>query len=212
VLEGSGDILIEQALKFEFKTSNNQVEYEAIIAGLNLAIDLEVKKLLCKSDSQLVIGQLKEEFEVRETLLQQYYHFVQGLITKFDEVTIHHIRREHNTRADTLSCLATTRKKGLHRSVIYITMTKPSVGSKECMATDTQPNWMTPIKQFLIDGTSEAHSEKIMKHQIARFLLINQDLYHRGFTHPLLKCLTPEQATYVMREIPKGVCGSHSGA
>jgi len=88
VLEGPGDILIEQSLKFEFNTSNNQAEYEAIIVGLNLAIDLEVKKLLCKSDSQLVVSLLKEEFEVRETLLQQYYHFVQGLIAKFDEVTI----------------------------------------------------------------------------------------------------------------------------
>jgi len=192
VLEGPSDIVIEQALKFEFKTSNNQAECEAIIAGLNLAIDLEVKKLLCKSELQLVVGQLKEEFKVRETLLQQYFHFVQGLIVKFDEVTIQHIHWEHNTRADT-----TTRKKGLHRSIIYITMTKPSVGLEECMVTDTQPNWMTPIKKFLIDGTTKAHSKKTMKQKTTQFLLIDQDFYRRGYSHPLLKCLIPKQATYV---------------
>jgi len=71
---------------------------------------------------------------------------------------------------------------------------------------------MIPIKQFLIDGNCEAHSENVMKQQAARFLLIGQDLYRRGYTQPLLKCITPEQATYVMRDIHKGVCGTHSGA
>jgi len=88
VLEGLGNILVEQALKFEFKASNNQAEYEAIIAGLNLTINLDIKQLLCKSDSQLVARQLKDEFEVQEKLLQQYYHFVKNLLTKFSEVTI----------------------------------------------------------------------------------------------------------------------------
>jgi len=91
ILEGPGDVHIEQTLKFKFKTLENQAEYEVIIAGLNLTLDLEVKRLICKSDSVLVVGQLKKEFEVQETLLQQYYHFVQGLIAKFTEVTIQHI-------------------------------------------------------------------------------------------------------------------------
>jgi len=40
VLEGPGNVLIEQPLRFSIKTSNNQAEYEAIIAGLNLARDV----------------------------------------------------------------------------------------------------------------------------------------------------------------------------
>jgi len=173
VLEGPNNTLIEQAIKFEFKASNNQVEYEVIIIGLNLAIDLEMKNLKCKSDFRLVVGQLNEEFEVREALLQRYIHFIRNLITKFDEVSIQHDGRENNTRADALSRLATARKKGTHRSVIYVTLTNPSVGVEECMTTDTQLNWMTPIKQYLTDGISEAHSEKTMKQQTARFLLID---------------------------------------
>jgi len=69
VLEGPGEIIIKQTLKFEFKTSNNQVEYEVIIVGLYLTAELEVTILICKSDSRLVVGQLTEEYEVRETLL-----------------------------------------------------------------------------------------------------------------------------------------------
>ena len=175
VLEGPGEIIIEQALKFEFKTSNNQAEYEAIIASL-LATELEVTRLICKSDSRLVVGQLKEEYEVRETLLQQYFHFVRNLMPKFDKVLIQHVRRENNTRANALSYFATTKQKRIHRSVIHVTLAKPSVSTEECMTTDTQPNWMIPIKQYLADKMCDTHSEKTMKQQAAQFILIEQDL------------------------------------
>jgi len=212
VLEGPDEIVVEQALKFEFKTLNNQTEYETIIAGLHLATELEVTKLTCKSDSRLVVGQLTEEYEVRETLLQQYFHFVRNLLAKFEEVSFQHVWRENNTRADALSRLATTKQKGIHRSVIHVTLAKPSVSTEECMTTDTQPNWMTPIKQYLTNGICDPHLEKTMKQQATRFILIDQDLYRRGYTRPLLKCLTPDQVTYVMRELHEGVCGTHSGA
>jgi len=146
LLEGPGDILLEQALKFDFKTSNNQVKYEAIIVGLNLALDMEAKQLVCISDSQLVFEQLKGEFEVKESLLQRYYHFVRNLIAKFNNVKIEHICREHNTRADMLSRLATVKKKGLHRSIIYINLKNPNISTNECMTTEIQTPWMTPIK------------------------------------------------------------------
>jgi len=80
------------------------------------------------------------------------------------------------------------------------------------MTTDTQPNWMTPIKQYLTDRICDPHLEKTMKQQAAWFVLIDQNIYRRGYTRPLLKCLTPDQVTYVMRELHEGVCGTHSGA
>jgi len=199
-------------LKFDFKTSNNQAKYETIIAGLNLAFNLEVKRLICKINSQLVVGQLKGEFKVKESLLHRYYHFVQNLIARFTEVMIQHIRREHNARADMLSHLATIKKERAPSSVIYVTLNNPSISSDECMTADVQPNWMTPIKQILIDENNGAHSEKLMRQQAARFLLIDQDLYRRGYTRPLLKCITPNQADYVMQEIHDRVCGTHSRA
>ena len=93
VLEGPDEIFIEQALKFDFKTSNNQAEYEAILAGLRLAQELEITKLICKSDSRLVIGQLNDEYEVRESFLQRYYHLVKQSISTFSEISMQHVRR-----------------------------------------------------------------------------------------------------------------------
>ena len=113
---------------------------------------------------------------------------------------------------DALSRLATVKQKGVNQSVIHVTLIKPSVGAEECMATDTQPNWMTPIKRYLTEGVCDPHLEKTMKQQAARYILIDQDLYRRGYSRPLLKCHNPEQVTYVMTELHEGVCGTHSGA
>jgi len=51
ILEGTDRVLLEQSLKFDFKTLNNQFEYEVILARLTLANDMEARQVLCKSDS-----------------------------------------------------------------------------------------------------------------------------------------------------------------
>jgi len=47
VLQGPNDLLLEQALRFGFKPSNNQAEYEALIAGLTLAVDMGADTVTC---------------------------------------------------------------------------------------------------------------------------------------------------------------------
>ena len=61
-LEG---IDIEYALRFRFQASNNEAEYEAVIAGLNLAHSLEVNQLEVCSDSQLVVRQIEDTYEAK---------------------------------------------------------------------------------------------------------------------------------------------------
>jgi len=51
ILEGPNGVLIEQSLRFAFKASNNQAEYEALIAGMLLARDMGGRSLMAKSDS-----------------------------------------------------------------------------------------------------------------------------------------------------------------
>jgi len=94
---------------------------------------MEAQHLICRSDSQQVVEQVKGEFEVKESLLQKYYHLVLNLMSNFKKVQIEYILREHNDRADMLSRLATTKKKGLHRSVIYVVLKNPNVTTDECV-------------------------------------------------------------------------------
>jgi len=165
VLEGLGDLLLEQALKFRFKATNNQAEYEALLAGLNLAYDMGACEVVCKSDSQVMVDQVKGEFKVKEPLLQCYYHAFRNNITRFNKAHLEHIPKEINKRVDALSRLSITKKKSHQRSVIQIWLRHPSVSETECLAiaeAETN-NWMTPIIQYLKDGTCKPEEEKTMK-------------------------------------------------
>lgn len=115
------------------------------MVSLNLAQDLGAREVICKSDFQLVVGQIKGEFEVKEPLLQRYYHMVGNSIAKFDKVTIKHIRRQDNEQADTLSRLTSKKKQSHHRSVVQIHLKQPSVGDAECLAITETDTWMGPI-------------------------------------------------------------------
>ncbi|KAI5313760.1 hypothetical protein L3X38_042936 [Prunus dulcis] len=73
---------------------------------------------------------------------------------------------------------------------------------------------MDPILQFLQNQTLPANPTEAqrVRHRSARYLVINGSLYKRGFSLPYLRCLTPEEGHYVLREIHEGICGNHSGA
>ena len=73
---------------------------------------------------------------------------------------------------------------------------------------------MTPIASYLKDGVLPGNKEatRKLKVQAARFILIKDVLYKRGFSRPYLRCLVPEEANYVMRKVHKGVCRNHSGS
>ena len=51
-----------------------------------------------------------------------------------------------------------------------------------------------------------------MKVQVSRFVLIRDVLYKRGFSRPYLRCLSHDEADYMMKEVHEGICGNHSGA
>ena len=105
VLEGPGDLLLEQALHFGYKATKNQAEYEALLAVLNLAYDMGAREVVCKSDSQVMVGQVKGEFEVKESLLQRYYHAAWNTIAWFNKAPLEHILREEKKRVEALSRL-----------------------------------------------------------------------------------------------------------
>ena len=59
---------------------------------------------------------------------------------------------------------------------------------------------------------NEKEAVRKVKVRAARFILIKDVLYKRGFSRPYLRCLGNEEADYVMKEIHKGICGNHSGS
>uniref|UniRef100_A0A2N9I4E8 RNA-directed DNA polymerase n=1 Tax=Fagus sylvatica TaxID=28930 RepID=A0A2N9I4E8_FAGSY len=94
------------------------------------------------------------------------------------------------------------------------TVQQSSLQTTEVNPIHTEISWMTPIISYLQGGTlpDDRHEARRLKVRASHFLMLQGTLYKRGFSLPYLKCLAPDEANYVMREIHEGVCGDHSGA
>ncbi|MCI36310.1 hypothetical protein A2U01_0057533, partial [Trifolium medium] len=72
ILENENGIMIEVSLALSFPTSNNQAEYEAFLAGLGLAEDMQAKEIKINTDSQLVASQVLGEYQAKNDNLSEY--------------------------------------------------------------------------------------------------------------------------------------------
>ncbi|XP_024156132.1 uncharacterized protein LOC112164124 [Rosa chinensis] len=92
----------------EFRCTNNQAEYEALIIGLEVLLELGVRDIQVRGDSLLVVNQLREKFRCVSYLLAFYLKRALELLVQFDDVDLEHIPREHNFAANELTQLATS--------------------------------------------------------------------------------------------------------
>ena len=211
-LESPGWLKVEQSLHFNFKASDNQAEYEALIVGLNLTGDMRVKQLRCLTDSQLMVGQINDTFQVKDPLLTRYYQKVSTLLSKFQHAEIQYVPKSKNGRADALYKLALGKKKDRFDTVIQLILSSPTVSEEDCMNIEMTEDWRSPIIQTLKTLLmGKAVADKVLAKKAARYVLIIDDLYKRGFTTPLLECLGKEQSEYVMNELHNDICGIYSG-
>ena len=86
----------------EFNCTNNIAEYEALILGLNLAIDMDIKTLHIRGDQDLIISQVNKKFTAKTPRLKEYKDTVWDTIMKFDNFCFEYIPREENHLADNL--------------------------------------------------------------------------------------------------------------
>jgi ribonuclease HI len=87
-------------------TTNNVAEYNGLLAALAWAVDHGQKALHIRSDSELLVKQLRGEYRVKHPGLQPLYQDARALIARIGRVTFEHVRREFNKDADRLANLA----------------------------------------------------------------------------------------------------------
>ncbi|XP_017434586.1 uncharacterized protein LOC108341410 [Vigna angularis] len=210
VLEGPDDFLLEHSLVFKFKASNNKAKYEALIAGLALANDMGAHRLTYRKDSQLVVRQMKDEFQMKDEHLLKYFHKARNLLEKVEKVDIKHIPREENVRVNMLSKLSSGKEKGHLTTLFRQVLSKPSV---ECLVIDTGngEDWRSEIRKLMQDQDNGHPVQPADARKISRYVIIGDDLYNRGFSTPLLKCLARPEAQYMLDELHNGICGFHTG-
>ncbi|XP_016192246.1 uncharacterized protein LOC107633126 [Arachis ipaensis] len=191
ILESPEGVIYEQSTKFKFPVSNNQAEYEALLGGLTLAREVGATKLELCSDSEVVTSQVNEIYQARDPLLQKYLEKVREWTRQFQEVTVQHVLRERNTRADLLSKLASTKPGTGNRSLIHGMVKEPTVALH---LTESSPSWLDPITNFLEHGKlpDDEKATKTLRREAARYAIIQGQLFRKGLSQPLLKCLHPD--------------------
>jgi ribonuclease HI len=100
---------LRYVLRLHFPASNNVAEYEALVNGLRIAIELGVRRLDTRGDSQLVIDQVMKNSHCRDRKMEAYYDEVQHLEDKFYGIELNHIARRYNETADELAKIASGR-------------------------------------------------------------------------------------------------------
>ena len=78
----------------------------------------------------------------------------------------------------------------------------------------SESNWTTPLVFYLRNGMlpDGKDAARKLKVQVSQFVQIKNVLYKRGFSRQYLRCLGPDKADYVIREVNEGICGNHPGA
>uniref|UniRef100_A0A2N9EH15 Uncharacterized protein n=1 Tax=Fagus sylvatica TaxID=28930 RepID=A0A2N9EH15_FAGSY len=167
--------------------------------------------LTVKSNSQLIVGQVKGEYEAKEDRMKKYLTVVKDLLAHFKKVELLQIPREDNVAADRLARLASS---GIEIDGFIEIQGRPSTEEEIVNSITVNTMWMSPIIRYLKEGTlpadrTEAHKLRI---RASHFQLLGDILYKMGFSRPHLRCLSPEEANYSIREVHEGICGNHLGA
>lgn len=95
--------VVAEVSKYLGVATNNQAEYQAIIAGLEKALELKGEELDCYLDSELVVKQLNHEYKVKNRELAPLFLKIHNLSLNFKKISYTHVRRELNKVADALA-------------------------------------------------------------------------------------------------------------
>ena len=108
MLTSSEMITIEKSLRLSFPAINNEAEYEALLEGLAMVLRMGGKSIELFSDSRLVVGQVKGDFEAKDERMRGYLSQVKIMQMEFESFSLLHVPRSGNAHADSLATLATS--------------------------------------------------------------------------------------------------------
>ncbi|GKU85793.1 hypothetical protein SLEP1_g415 [Rubroshorea leprosula] len=208
-------IKTQWCFQLDFECTNNQAEYEALVIGLELLVELKVPSVEIVGDSQLVLKQLSGEYKYTSVLLSPYFATAIQLLEEFDDVSLKHIPRNMNIEANELAQIASGVKmpEGILEKVIVIEKRMlPSIHQRgitvEACSLDVTPtDWRHPIIEHLRNPNSKTSRRTRM--QALNYVLLGDVLYRKGQDELLLRYLGPDESCHVMSDVHNGICGAH---
>ena len=206
--------VLKYGVQLKFPVTNNEAKYEALLTGLRVAQALGAENIVLKSDSQLVIGQVRGDFEAKETRMQKYLKLTNQLVSTFQYVEFVQVPRDQNAEADEVAQSASADNQDRMKDWRLEEQDSPSIKEFQTFPIHTSLGWTNPILSFLRDGRLPPDPEEAKKiHKRAtRFTVLNEELYKRGYSQPYLRCIKEEEARYILEEVHGGICEDHMGA
>jgi ribonuclease HI len=201
---------VRYVIRLHFPASNNVAEYEALVNKLLIVVELGVRRLDARGDSQLVIDQVMKNSHCRDRKMEAYCNEVQRLEDKFYGLELNHVARRYNETADELAKIAsgrTTVPPNVFSRDIYQLSVKlndapepegtsaypgvPALDEGEALRVEIEQNgvtpnlnWQTPYLEYLL--REELPLDKAEARRLARcsksFVLLGdeKELYHRS--------------------------------
>ncbi|GJV24050.1 reverse transcriptase domain-containing protein [Tanacetum coccineum] len=142
------------ALRFEFETTNNEAEYEALLAGPRIAEETKIEDLDIFIDSQLIANQVKGLFEARQLVINQYLEKTKEILKSFKSYSMEHLRQDQNKKAYALRKIASMTFSKLAKEVLVEVLHENSIVEKEAtnIIKEEGENYMALIREYLLLG------------------------------------------------------------
>ena len=195
-------------------TTNNEAEYEALVVGLDLAKAAGAENMIVHCDSQVITSQIKDDYECRNERIKKYLEEMKNQISSL-EVKFVQIPREENEYADRLAKVASTEFMSTSKQILSFVQISSLIDNEvQMQEVNFEENWTKPLIAYLRSGIlpNGKDAARKLKVQASRFVLLRDVLYKRGFSQPYMRCLSHDEANYVMKEVHEGMCGTHSRA
>ena len=199
---------IEQVVRLGFIATNSESEYEAMIAGLELALAMGADSLSVQGDSLLVVGQVNAEFESRDPRIAKYASLVKQKLNTLSAWKLELVPWDCNEMVDSLAVVAAPLSiREIVSLPIYYQQYSSILHAQVSQIEEVPPSWMDPIRLYIATGELPNDRDKAHKVRIqsARFSMVDGQLYKRSLGGPYLMCLTPEQGQYVLAELHEGI-------
>ncbi|GKD63731.1 reverse transcriptase domain-containing protein [Tanacetum coccineum] len=156
------------ALRFWFTASNNEVEYEALIAGLRIVAEMGVCNVCVSVDSKLVANQVLGAYVAKEPNMIKYLEKVKSMFSGFASFSISQVPRSKNKKADALGKIVSTSFVHLSKQVLVEILKENSIHKEEVatVVEEKGTTWMTPIIDYLKDGNLPSDRKEARKLRI----------------------------------------------
>ncbi|XP_071739012.1 uncharacterized protein [Rutidosis leptorrhynchoides] len=203
------------ALRFNFDVTNNEAEYEALLAGLNIAHKMDISKLRAFTNSQLVVNQFNGSFEAHYSSMQKYLKLLQELAVRFEHFELAQVPRSQNKKVDALSKLAALTFSHFQKQVRVEELPNKSIDNDLMVASVLQerPIWMEPILQYIHNSVlpNDNREARLVRERAPMYIIQNDILYRKSYCGPIMWCVGPIKAEMIIDEVHNGFYALHSG-